>query len=158
MVYQGLLVKKISQREGDNARGHWVIASYLMEEEGTYPKRMAVDVSNSEFEDRIGKFDSLIGKKVKIRFDIDAHEYQGKWFNSIRAFGINEDLTEEQKEENRKERASRRQAQPTGTIETAEGQVNVMNGTGESDNAVGQQGASAPEGTKAAEGEDDLPF
>lgn len=157
MVYQGLLVKKISQREGDNARGHWAIASYLLEEEGTYPKRMAVDVSNSEFEDRIGKFDSLIGKKVKVRFDIDAHEYQGKWFNSIRAFNINEDLTEEQKEENRRERAARRQAQPTGTIETAEGQVNVMNVAGESATA-GQHGASASEGTQEAEGEDDLPF
>jgi len=156
MVYQGLLVKKISQREGDNARGHWAIASYLLEEEGTYPKRMAVDVSNSEFEDRIGKFDSLIGKKVKVRFDIDAHEYQGKWFNSIRAFGINEDLTEEQKEENRRDRSARRQAHPTGTIETAEGQVNVMNG--ESATAGGHQGTSAPEETQAAEGEDDLPF
>ncbi len=155
MVYQGLLVQKISQREGDNARGHWVIAKYLMEEEGMYPKRMAVDVSNSEFEDRIGKFDSLIGKKVKIRFDIDAHEYQGKWFNSIRAFSISEDLTEEQNEENRRERAARRQAQPTGTIETAGGNVNVMDGAG---TASGQQGTSAPGGTQASEEEDDLPF
>ena len=155
MVYQGLLVQKISQREGDNARGHWVIAKYLMEEEGTYPKRMAVDVSNSEFEDRIGKFDSLIGKKVKIRIDIDAHEYQGKWFNSIRAFSINEDLTEEQKDENRRERSSRTQAQPTGNIETPEGQVNVMDGAG---TASGQQGIAMPEGTQASEEEDDLPF
>lgn len=155
MVYQGLLVQKISQREGDNARGHWVIASYLLEEEGTYPKRMAVDVSNSEFEDRIGKFDSLVGKKVKIRFDIDAHEYQGKWFNSIRAFGINEDITDEQKEENRRERAARRQAQPTGAIETSEGSVKVMDGA---DTTNGQQGTATPEGTQTAEGEDDLPF
>lgn len=158
MEFNGILVKKIGQREGDNQRGHWVIASYLLEQEGTYPKRIAVEVINTEFMNRIGMFDSLIGTKVVVRFDIDAREFNGKWYNSIRAYEIREDLTEAEKEERKKERAARRQAQPTGIIETAEGQVNVIGGTGEGATAGGQQGTSAPEGTQAAEGDDDLPF
>ena len=155
MEFNGILVKKIEQREGDSQRGHWIIASYLLEQEGTYPKRMAVEVSNTEFMNRIGMFDSMIGKKVVVRFDIDAREFNGKWYNSIRSYEIREDLTEAEKEERKKERAARRQAQPTGTIETAEGHVNVMDDAG---TASGQQVAASPETTQAAEGEDDLPF
>ena len=31
-----------------------------------------------------------LGKTVVVRFDIDSHEYLGKWYNEIRAYGIKE--------------------------------------------------------------------
>jgi hypothetical protein len=31
-----------------------------------------------------------VGKTVTVSFDIDAHEYEGKWFNELAAWGIME--------------------------------------------------------------------
>lgn len=150
MEWQGILVKKIDQREGTGAHGKWVVASYLLTTEDMYPKKLAVEVRNGEYDDRIGHFDSLIGKRVIVKFDIDAREYQGRWYNSIRAFGIKEALTEAEKEERRQ---VRRQRSELGTIETPEGKTDA-NATGTVDwDKMGQK-AEGKDGEK----EGDLPF
>ena len=38
--------------------------------------------------DRIARFNVQVGQEVMVSFDIDAHEYQGRWFNSIRAYDV----------------------------------------------------------------------
>jgi hypothetical protein len=39
-------------------------------------------------EDRIKQFNIQMNEDVTIQFDIDAHEYQGRWFNDIRAYNV----------------------------------------------------------------------
>ena len=39
-------------------------------------------------EDRLQRFNIQVGQEVNIAFDIDAHEYNGRWFNSIRAYDV----------------------------------------------------------------------
>jgi hypothetical protein len=40
-------------------------------------------------EDRIKQFDMHQGEQgVTVQFDIDAHEYNGRWFNEIRAYNV----------------------------------------------------------------------
>lgn len=94
MEFIGNLVEKLSEREGDGKNGHWKIASFLLQTVEMYPKRMVVDVNDSEMVKRIEKFEALVGKNVKVAFDIDAREYNGRWFNSLRAFGIKENEAE----------------------------------------------------------------
>ena len=38
--------------------------------------------------DRLQRFNIQVGQEVLVSFDIDAREYQGRWFNSIRAFDV----------------------------------------------------------------------
>lgn len=97
MEYIGLLVKKIGEREGDSQNGHWKVASFLLEQTGMYPKRMAVDVRDGVM-GRIQQFEALVGKTVRVAFDIDAQEYQGRWFNKVTAFGIADYVEERAKE------------------------------------------------------------
>lgn len=157
MEFQGTLVQKTGQREGDNSRGHWVIASYLIESEGMYPKRMACDVSNSEFLDNIGKFDSMIGKRVVVRFDIDAHEWQGKWFNSIRGIGIKEDITDEERQKRANERkAALQRRSGLGTIETPEGKIDANAPDTVADGKVPPFPEKGNDGEAGGDG--DLPF
>lgn len=111
MEFIGNLVEKVSEREGDGRNGHWKIASFLLETVEMYPKRMVVDVTDSEMVKRIEKFDELIGKNVKIAFDIDAREYNGRWFNSLRAFSIRENVSESQG----KHEPEPKQAEPEAT-------------------------------------------
>ena len=94
MEFTGNLIKKVAEREGDGQNGHWKIASYLLETVEMYPKRMVVDVSDGQTA-RVAQWDGMIGKNVVIQFDIDAREWQGRWFNSLRAWAIKASHTEE---------------------------------------------------------------
>ena len=50
-----------------------------------YPKRMVFEVFG---EDRIRSFNIQNGQDVVVSFEIDAHEYQGRWFNEVRAWNV----------------------------------------------------------------------
>ena len=78
---------KTGEREGEGRNGHWKMASYLLETVEAYPKKMAVDVSGT-IPGRIEQWDAMVGQNVEVDFEIDAHEYNGRWFNSLRAWGI----------------------------------------------------------------------
>jgi len=70
-----------SQRTG-NA---WMSQDYVIEVPGQYPRRMVFRVFG---EDRIKQFNIQTAEDVTVQFDIDAHEYNGRWFNDIRAYNI----------------------------------------------------------------------
>lgn len=70
-----------SQRTGQT----WMSQQYVLELPGMYPKRMVFEVFG---EDRIKKFAIQQGMEVKVSFEIDAHEYNGRWFNEVRAWDV----------------------------------------------------------------------
>ena len=39
-------------------------------------------------EDRIKQFNIQMGEDITVSFDIDAKEFNGRWFNDIRAFNV----------------------------------------------------------------------
>ncbi len=70
-----------SQRTGQT----WMSQQYVLEVPGMYPKRMVFEVFG---EDRIRSFNIQKGQDVVVSFEIDAHEYQGRWFNEVRAWNV----------------------------------------------------------------------
>ena len=101
MEITGILVKQTSLREGvSKTNGNpWKIAEYLVEIPGQYPRHIAFRVSDGQV-GRIARFDSLVGKTVTVSFDIDAHEYEGRWYNEINAWGILEYINQTQRAAN----------------------------------------------------------
>ena len=71
----------VSQRTG-NA---WMSQEYVIEVPGTYPRRCMFRIFG---EDRIKQFNIQMNEDVTVQLDIDAHEYQGRWFNDIRAYNV----------------------------------------------------------------------
>ena len=71
----------VSQRTG-NA---WMTQQYVLEIPGQYPRHMVFEVFG---EDRIRKFNIQVQGKYNVSFDIDASEYQGKWYNKIKAYSV----------------------------------------------------------------------
>lgn len=72
----------VSQRSG-NA---WMSQEYVLEVPAQYPKRMVFRIFG---EDRIKQYNIQQGEQnVTIQFDIDAHEYNGRWFNEIRCYNV----------------------------------------------------------------------
>ena len=85
MELQGRVIVVMEPREGTSARGPWKSQQYVIETHDQYPKKMVFDIFGA---DRIDQFAIKAGEEIIVSFDVDAHEYQGRWFNNIRAWNI----------------------------------------------------------------------
>ena len=87
MEIEGKIIAVIPAREGVSARTGtaWKTQDYVIETHEQYPRRCCFNVFGA---DKIQLFNIQVGEELRVSFDIDAHEYQGRWFNSIRAWKV----------------------------------------------------------------------
>ena len=85
MELQGKVIAAIPARKGTSARGEWVAKDFFIETHENFPHKMVFSVFG---QDRLDRFNIQVGQEVDVFFDIDAHEYNGRWFNSIRAYDV----------------------------------------------------------------------
>lgn len=85
MELQGKVIAALEARSGVSARGEWKAQDFVIETHDAYPKKMVFSVFGA---DRLQRFNIQVGQEINVSFDIDAHEYNGRWFNSIRAFDV----------------------------------------------------------------------
>ena len=85
MELQGKVIAALDPRSGVSARGEWTAQDFVIETHDTYPRKMVFSVFGS---DRLQRFNIQVGQEINVSFDIDAHEYNGRWFNSIRTFDV----------------------------------------------------------------------
>lgn len=85
MEITGKIIHVFPERSGTSARGEWKAQSFVVETKDQYPRKMVFDVFGAE---RLQRFNIKSGDEVTVFFDIDAHEYQGRWFNNIRAYDV----------------------------------------------------------------------
>lgn len=71
----------VSQRTGSD----WKVQEYVIETHDNFPRKMCFSIFGA---DKIAQFALKSGDEVTVSFDIDAHEYNGRWFNSIRAWKV----------------------------------------------------------------------
>ena len=76
MELQGKVIAVLPERSGVSARGEWKSQDYVIETHDQYPRKMVFGVFGA---DRISRFNIQVGQEVTVSFDIDAHEYQGRW-------------------------------------------------------------------------------
>lgn len=75
----------LPERSGTSARGtQWRSITYVLETQEQYPKKLAFDVVN----DRIEALNIQVGEVLTVQFDINAREYNGKYFNSVNAWNV----------------------------------------------------------------------
>lgn len=88
MELTGTIIAVLPVKSGVSARtgNPWMIAEYVLEVPGQYPKKFCFTIFG---EDRIKQFNIQSGEQnVTVQFDIDAHEFNGRWFNEIRAYNV----------------------------------------------------------------------
>ena len=71
----------VSQRTGEQ----WQSREYVIETQEQYPKKMCFEVFGT---DKLKEFNIRNNDLIKVHFDISAREYNGKWYNSIRAWKV----------------------------------------------------------------------
>ena len=86
MELAGKVIAVLEPRGGVSKNGNeWKVQEYVIETHDQYPRRMCFDVFGA---DKIQQFNIQIGEELNVSFDIDAREWQGRWFNSIRAWKV----------------------------------------------------------------------
>ena len=87
MELTGRIIAVMAAQSGVSARtgNAWMSQEYVIEVPGQYPRRCVFRLFG---EDRIKQFNIQQGEDLTIQFDIDAHEYNGRWFNEIRAYNV----------------------------------------------------------------------
>ena len=85
MELQGKVISVLPERSGVSARGEWKSQSFVIETHEQYPKKLCFDVFGA---DRLAQFNIHRGEEILVSFDIDAHEYQGRFYNQVRAWNV----------------------------------------------------------------------
>jgi len=87
MDLTGKIIAVLPASSGVSARtgNPWMSQDYVIEVPGQFPRKCVFRVFG---EDRIKTFNIQMGEDLTVSFDIDAHEFNGRWFNDIRAFAV----------------------------------------------------------------------
>jgi len=87
MELTGKIIAVLPAQSGVSARtgNNWMSQDYVIEVPGQYPRKCLFRIFG---EDRIKQFNIQQGEDLTIQFDIDAHEFNGRWFNDIRAYNV----------------------------------------------------------------------
>ena len=87
MELTGKIIAVLPANSGVSSRtgNPWMSQEYVIEVPGQYPRKCVFRIFG---EDRIKQFNIQNGEDLTVSFDIDAHEYNGRWFNEIRAYNV----------------------------------------------------------------------
>lgn len=95
MELQGRIIKVCELRKGvSRTSGNpWASQDYVIETHDQYPRRMVFNVFGEE---KIKNFNIQEGEELTVSFDIDAREYNNRWFNDIRAWRVDRTTSQAQ--------------------------------------------------------------
>lgn len=87
MEIEGKIIAVLTAREGVSGRtgNAWKSQDYVIETHEQYPRKCCFTVFGN---DRIAAMNIQSGEELRVSFDIDAHEYNGRWFNQLRAWRV----------------------------------------------------------------------
>ncbi len=80
-----IVVQEAKNGTSSKTGNPWMMQEYVIEVPGQYPRHCAFTVFG---EDRIKQLNIQMGEDITVQFDIDAREYNGKWYNDFRAYNV----------------------------------------------------------------------
>ena len=86
MEFTGKIIAILPPKGGvSKVRNEWKAQEFVIEDHGQYPRKMCFEVFGN---DKIEQFNIQMGEELTVSFDIDARQWQDRWFNSIRAWKV----------------------------------------------------------------------
>lgn len=78
------LTQLLPIQTGTGKNGEWKKQDMIVETEGQYPKKICASI----WGDKINENQLEIGNELKIDFDIESRDYNGRWYTDIKAWKI----------------------------------------------------------------------
>jgi Domain of unknown function (DUF3127) len=88
MEISGKIIAVLPLATGEGKNGQWRSQDYVLETTDQYPKKVCFNF----FGDKIDQFPLAIDDVVKVSFDIESREYNGRWYTSVRAWKVEKNL------------------------------------------------------------------
>ena len=80
---EGKIIRKLNVQSGTSARGEWSKQEFIVEyQEGNYPSQVCLSVWGADRVKDLEKYQ--IGDKVKVSFNANSREYNGRWYTDLR--------------------------------------------------------------------------
>jgi len=89
MEVRGKVIAVVPVQTGEGRNGLWRKQDYVIEYEQSsqYPRKMMFNL----WGDKIEQYHIQEGQLIRVSFDIECREHNGRWFNDIRAWKIEPD-------------------------------------------------------------------
>lgn len=86
MEIKGKIIAVLEAKSGTSKSGNeWKSQEYVIETQEQYPKKCCFNVFGA---DKIAEMNIQAGEVMTVHINIDAREYNGKYYNDIRAWKI----------------------------------------------------------------------
>jgi|SRR5450755_1564121 hypothetical protein len=78
------LVQLLPLQTGTGKNGQWKKQDIIVETDATYPKKICISI----WGDKIDAGQLQPGNQLKIDFDVESREYNGRWYTDVKAWKI----------------------------------------------------------------------
>ncbi|MCQ2119124.1 MAG: DUF3127 domain-containing protein [Bacteroidales bacterium] len=84
---EGRIQQKFAKQQGQSARGSWSKQDFLLEyQDGSFPASVIFTMFGDDKVAELARYNE--GDTVKVSFNIRAREYNGRWYNDVRAWRL----------------------------------------------------------------------
>lgn len=92
MEIEGKIIAVLPARGGTSARtgAAWKSQEFVIETFDQYPRKCVFCIFG---EDRLNQMNVQLGEVLRVSFDIDAHEYNGRWYNDVSAWRVDRNVS-----------------------------------------------------------------
>lgn len=78
------LIQVLPLQTGNGKNGQWKKQDIIVETDGQYPKKICISI----WGDKISESQLVIGNSLKIDFDVESREYNGRWYTDVKAWKV----------------------------------------------------------------------
>jgi len=84
MEITGKIVQILPLQSGQGKNGVWKKQDYIIEFGDQYPKKVCFNL----WGDKIDTFAIQLNDQVKVDFDVESREFNGRWYTDVKAWNI----------------------------------------------------------------------
>ena len=87
MEITGKIIAVLPPKQGvsQSTGNAWMCQDYVLETQEMYPKKVCFNVFGAE---KIQEMNIQLGETLTVSLEINAREYQGKWYNQVRGWKV----------------------------------------------------------------------
>lgn len=78
----GKIIEILPAQTGKSARGEWKKQEFILEVPAQFPKKLCI----ANWNDKIDLNGADASKNVKVYFDIESREFNGRWYTDMKAW------------------------------------------------------------------------
>lgn len=84
MEIEGKIIQLLDEQTGQGRNGTWRKREYVIETQEQYPKKVCFNL----WGDKIDQFKMNVGDLVKVHFDVESREYNGRWYTDVKGWKV----------------------------------------------------------------------